>query len=61
MLVLSRKQGEKIIIGNSIVITVSRVEAGRVRLAISAPSDVPILRMELLKRDRKKKLASLAR
>ena len=55
MLVLSRRPGEKIIIGNSIVITVRRVEGGRVRLGITAPSDIPILRMELLEKEEKKK------
>jgi len=52
MLVLSRKQGEKIMIGSSIVITVNRVNKGRVSLAISAPMEIPILRMELLEKDR---------
>ncbi len=55
MLVLSRRPGEKIIIGNSIVITVRRVEGSRVRLAISAPSEIPILRMELLEKERRKR------
>jgi len=52
MLVLSRKQGEKIMIGSNIVITVNRVNGGKVSLAISAPMDIPILRMELLEKDR---------
>lgn len=48
MLVLTRKVGEKIMIGSSIVITVIDVEEGRVRLGISAPDYVLILRAELL-------------
>ena len=48
MLVLSRKVGEKIMIGDSIVITVLEVVGGRVRLGIEAPDYVPILRKELL-------------
>ena len=54
MLVLSRKPGEKIVIGNSIVITVNRLEQGKVSLGISAPTEVPIVRMELLRRDRER-------
>jgi len=48
MLVLTRKQNEKIHIGDSIVITVVRVKGKGVRLGIEAPSDVNILRGELV-------------
>lgn len=48
MLVLSRKLGEKICIGENIFITVVDVERGKVRLGIDAPRDVPIYRQELL-------------
>lgn len=48
MLVLSRKLGEKICIGENIFITVVDVERGKVRLGIDAPRDVPIFRQELL-------------
>ena len=48
MLILQRKPGESLVIGEDISITVVSVEGGRVRLAISAPQDVPILRSELL-------------
>lgn len=47
MLVLSRREGEKIIIGDSIVITVARVGADKVRIGIDAPENVLILRGEL--------------
>ena len=47
MLVLSRKQGEKICIGNGITVIVNRIAGGRVTLAIDAPVDVKILRGEL--------------
>lgn len=47
MLVLSRKVGEKIVIGNDIVLTVVNVQGDRVRLGIDAPDDVRILRSEL--------------
>lgn len=48
MLVLSRKLGEKICIGENICITVVDVERGKIRLGIEAPRDVPIFRQELL-------------
>jgi carbon storage regulator len=50
MLVLSRRAGQKIIIGNAITVTVVEVHGGRVRLAFSAPKDVHILRAELTHR-----------
>ena len=47
MLVLSRKETERIKLGNSIVLTVIRVSGDRVRLGIEAPPDVLVLREEL--------------
>ena len=47
MLVLSRKESEKIMLGDSIVVTIVRVSGDRVRIGIEAPSDVLILRKEL--------------
>lgn len=47
MLVLSRKESEKIMLGDSIVVTIVRVSGDRVRVGIEAPSDVLILRHEL--------------
>ena len=47
MLVLSRKIGEKIHVGNDITIEVRRVAGNRVTLAVDAPREVRILRGEL--------------
>ena len=47
MLILQRKEGESLLIGDEVEVTVLAVEAGRVRLAIQAPREVPILRSEL--------------
>ena len=47
MLILQRKAGESLLIGEEIEVSVLSVEAGRVRLAIEAPRDVAILRSEL--------------
>ncbi len=48
MLVLSRKENEAILIGDDIVITVSRISGNRVRFAIDAPKEVRIVRSELI-------------
>ncbi|HMO84477.1 MAG TPA: carbon storage regulator [Lacipirellulaceae bacterium] len=47
MLVLTRKQGEKIRIGDDIVITVVRTKGKAARLGIEAPAHVPVLRGEI--------------
>ncbi|MEQ1904862.1 MAG: carbon storage regulator [Pirellulaceae bacterium] len=47
MLVLSRKESEKVKLGDSIVLTIVRVSGDRVRLGIEAPEDMLILRHEL--------------
>lgn len=48
MLILQRKTGESVVIGEDVEVTVMSIEGNRVRLAISAPSEVSILRSELL-------------
>lgn len=48
MLVLSRKLGEKIHIGDNICITIVDIDRGKIRVGIEAPRDVPIYREELL-------------
>lgn len=47
MLILQRKAGESVLIGEEIEISVLSVDAGRVRLAIQAPKSISILRSEL--------------
>jgi carbon storage regulator len=47
MLVLSRKVGEKILIGDQIAVTVVRVAHGIVRIGVEAPNDMPIVREEV--------------
>ncbi len=47
MLVLSRRESERIRLGTSIVVTVVRVSGDKVRLGIEAPRDVLVLREEL--------------
>ncbi len=52
MLVLSRKTGEKILIGDDISITVVRVAQGMVRIGVEAPNETPIVREEIKDRDK---------
>lgn len=47
MLVLSRKVGERIWIGDDISVTVVRITGGGVRIGIEAPSEMPVVREEL--------------
>ncbi len=48
MLVLSRRVGEAIVIGDGTKVTVLAVDGQRVRLGIDAPEDIVIRRKELL-------------
>jgi carbon storage regulator len=48
MLVLSRKIGERIIINDTITVEVLQIVGNRVRLGVTAPEGVPIMREELL-------------
>lgn len=47
MLVLSRKQNQRILVGDSVVVTVVRVSGDKVRLGIEAPDGMRVLREEL--------------
>jgi carbon storage regulator len=47
MLVLSRRERERIKLGDSIIVTVVRVAGDKVRLGIEAPPEVLVLRDEL--------------
>jgi carbon storage regulator len=50
MLVLSRKRGEGIVIGDGVEVTVLEVTNKRVRLGISAPAEMPVHREEIARR-----------
>jgi len=47
MLVLSRKESQRIRLGDSIVVTIVKISGDKVRVGIEAPSDVLVLRDEL--------------
>lgn len=50
MLVIKRKKGEKVFIGNDISIIVVGIQGNKVSLAIDAPTETLILREELVKK-----------
>ena len=50
MLVLTRKVGERIHIGDGIVVTVVRLQSDKVRIGIEAPSQVAVHREEIYRR-----------
>jgi len=47
MLIITRKKGESIMIGDDIEITISKIDDGSVKIGIEAPRNVNILRKEL--------------
>jgi carbon storage regulator len=49
VLVISRKFGERILVGDNIVITLVRIGHGNCRIGIDAPKDINIVREELVK------------
>ena len=51
MLILGRKTGQKLVIGNNVVITIRRSAEGGVSVGIEAPRDVRVVRAELLSSD----------
>jgi len=47
MLVVSRRKGERVFIGDNVVVQVVDIDRGKIRLGIEAPPEVEILREEL--------------
>ena len=47
MLVLSRKRGEKIMIGDDVMITLVEIRGDKVRLGIQAPNEISVHRLEV--------------
>lgn len=47
MLIITRKKGESLMIGDDIEITINKIDDGSVKIGIKAPKNVSILRKEL--------------
>jgi carbon storage regulator len=60
MLVLTRKTGEKIKIGDNVVVNILSVEGSTVKIGIEAPRQVTILRMEVLEQLKNENIAAVA-
>jgi len=58
MLVLSRKEGEQIHIGDDIVITITRLSKDKVRIGVEAPKNTPVYRSEIYQRIMRRKEVS---
>lgn len=48
MLILQRKLGESIVIGDNIVVSIADISSDRVKISIDAPKEISIIRSELL-------------
>ena len=53
MLILTRKSSQRIRIGSDITVTVLRITGSKVQLGIEAPLEVPVLRTEIMDRERR--------
>lgn len=56
MLVLTRKEGELLRIGDDIIVEVLAIDKGRVRIGIVAPRDIRVVRGELLLMDKQQQI-----
>lgn len=59
MLVLTRKSGQSIRIGDNIVIKVFAIEGNQVKIAIDAPKGIPIYREELYEKLKESNIEAL--
>ena len=57
MLILTRRVGEKLVIGENVTVTVLGVKGNQVRIGIDAPRDVTVHREEVYERILKEKIA----
>jgi carbon storage regulator len=58
MLVLTRKSGESLYIGDDVVITVIDVRKGQVKIGVEAPKSIKVYRKELLEKIRQQNIES---
>jgi carbon storage regulator len=61
VLILTRRIGEKIVIGDNVTITVLGVKGNQIRVGIEAPRDVPVHREEIYQRILKERAEGVGR
>ena len=59
MLVLTRKIGETVIIGDNVTVTVLGIQGGQIKFGINAPRNVPVHREEVAERIKRENLTKL--
>ncbi len=60
MLVLTRRPGESIVIGDNIVITIIEIKGGQIRVGVDAPRTIDVYREEIYEQSRQENLAAIA-
>jgi carbon storage regulator len=55
VLLVTRKVGQRILIGENIAVTLVKISGGGVRIGIDAPAEMPVIREELAKEVRGKR------
>ena len=60
MLVLTRRPGESIVVGENIIITVIEIKGGQVRIGIDAPREVDVYREEIYEQVKQENLSAIA-
>ncbi len=59
MLILTRKEGEKLIINDNIVLEILNIDRGVVKVGIEAPREIPVLRAEIKEEIKSSNMASV--
>ena len=60
MLVLTRRPGESIVVGENIVVTVIEIKGGQVRIGVDAPREVAVYREEIYEQVKQENLSAIA-
>jgi carbon storage regulator len=56
MLILTRRVGETVMIGDNVTVAIIGVKGNQIRIGINAPKDVPVHRKEIYERIRREQL-----